>query len=57
MVPVVYQIDRTWALPLVVALIIFAALFVQAASGATYAMVPLVKQEITGQVAGNVGAY
>jgi MFS transporter, NNP family, nitrate/nitrite transporter len=51
------QIDRTWNLPLVVVLSMFAALFVQAASGATYAIVPLVKKEITGQVAGNVGAY
>ena len=54
---IVCRIDRTWDLLLVVALSMFAALFVQAASGATYAIVPLVKKEITGQVAGNVGAY
>ena len=28
-----------------------------AAEGATYAIVPLVKKRVTGQIAGNVGAY
>ncbi len=32
-------------------------LFVMAAEGATYAIVPLVKDRVTGQIAGNVGAY
>ena len=31
--------------------------FVQSGEGSTFAMVPLVKRRITGQVAGNVGAY
>ncbi len=31
--------------------------FVQAGEGSTFAIVPLVKRRITGQVAGNVGAY
>jgi NNP family nitrate/nitrite transporter-like MFS transporter len=31
--------------------------FVQAGEGSTYAIVPLIKRRITGQVAGNVGAY
>ncbi len=35
----------------------FAALFAQAGCGGTYSIVPLIKKEITGQVAGNVGAY
>jgi MFS transporter, NNP family, nitrate/nitrite transporter len=35
----------------------FSALFAQAGCGGTYAIVPLIKKEITGQVAGNVGAY
>ena len=52
-----YQIDKTWALPLAVAVTMFAALFAQAGCGGTYAIVPLIKKEITGQVAGNVGAY
>ena len=31
--------------------------FVQAGEGSTFAIVPLVKRRVTGQVAGNVGAY
>ncbi len=52
-----YQINSNWALPLAVAVTMFAALFAQAGCGGTYAIVPLVKKEITGQIAGNVGAY
>jgi NNP family nitrate/nitrite transporter-like MFS transporter len=46
-----------WWLPLAVALTMACSFFVQAAEGSTFAMVPLVKRRITGQVAGNVGAY
>jgi MFS transporter, NNP family, nitrate/nitrite transporter len=52
-----YAIDKTWALPLAVAATMFSALFAQAGCGGTYAIVPLIKKEITGQIAGNVGAY
>jgi MFS transporter, NNP family, nitrate/nitrite transporter len=52
-----HQIDKTWALPVAVAVTMFSALFAQAGCGGTYAIVPLIKKEITGQVAGNVGAY
>lgn len=31
--------------------------FVQAGEGSTYAIVPLIKRRVTGQIAGNVGAY
>ncbi len=41
----------------VVLMTMLASFFVMAAEGATYAIVPLVKPRITGQVAGNVGAY
>jgi MFS transporter, NNP family, nitrate/nitrite transporter len=34
-----------------------ASFFVQAGEGATFAMVPLVKKRVTGQIAGLVGAY
>lgn len=52
-----HLIDKTWALPVAVAMTMFSALFAQAGCGGTYAIVPLIKKEITGQVAGNVGAY
>lgn len=42
---------------LVVLVTMLASFFVMAAEGATFAIVPLVKHRITGQVAGNVGAY
>jgi NNP family nitrate/nitrite transporter-like MFS transporter len=51
------QINKGWAIPLAVAVTMLAALFAQAGCGATYGIVPLIKKEITGQVAGNVGAY
>ncbi|MBD0336408.1 MAG: NarK family nitrate/nitrite MFS transporter [Cyanobacteria bacterium Co-bin13] len=41
----------------VVLMTMLASFFVMAAEGATYAIVPLVKPRITGQIAGNVGAY
>ena len=50
-------IDATWTILAAVAVTIFSAYFVQAAAGATFSMVPLIKKEITGQIAGNVGAY
>lgn len=45
--------------PLFVVVIVtmIASFFVMAAEGATYAIVPLVKRRVTGQIAGNVGAY
>ncbi len=52
-----YAIDKTWALPLAILATMFSALFAQAGCGGTYAIVPSIKKEITGQIAGNVGAY
>jgi len=46
-----------WWLPLAVILTMACSFFVQAGEGSTFAIVPLVKRRITGQVAGNVGAY
>ncbi|MGC1219857.1 MAG: MFS transporter [Phormidesmis sp.] len=46
-----------WPLAIAVILVMVCSFFVQAAEGATFALVPLVKPRITGQVAGNVGAY
>ncbi len=51
------QVGSGWWIPAAVLLTMTCSFFVQAAEGATFAMVPLVKKRITGQVAGNVGAY
>lgn len=52
-----YGINSSWSLPMAIAVTIFAAYFAQAGCGATYGMVPLIRKNITGQIAGNVGAY
>lgn len=46
-----------WWLPAAVLLTMLCSFFVQAGEGSTFAMVPLIKRRVTGQVAGNVGAY
>ncbi|MEM1168347.1 MAG: MFS transporter [Cyanobacteria bacterium P01_H01_bin.35] len=46
-----------WWLPAAVLLTMCCSFFVQAAEGSTFAIVPLVKRRVTGQIAGNVGAY
>ncbi len=51
------QVNGGWILPLAVLLTMACSFFVQAGEGSTFAMVPLIKRRITGQVAGNVGAY
>jgi NNP family nitrate/nitrite transporter-like MFS transporter len=45
------------ALPLGVLMTTIAAFFVMASQGATIAIVPLIKQRVTGQIGGYVGAY
>ncbi len=50
-------VQGTWWLPLAIVLTMTASFFVQAGEGSTFAMVPLVKRRVTGQIAGNVGAY
>ena len=51
------QVSGAWPLGIAVLLTMACSFFVQASEGATFAMVPLVKPRITGQIAGNVGAY
>ncbi len=51
------QIDATWSIAAAVGVMIIASLFVNAGNGAVYAVVPLVKRRLTGQVAGTTGAY
>lgn len=52
-----FNINKSWALPLAIAVTMLAAYFAQAGCGATYSIVPLIKKQITGQISGNVGAY
>nr|WP_315862051.1 MFS transporter [Picosynechococcus sp. OG1] len=51
------SVAGTWPLAIAVLLTMACSFFVQAAEGSTFAIVPLVKRRITGQIAGNVGAY
>ncbi len=51
------RVNGGWWLPLAVILTMCCSFFVQAGEGSTFAIVPLIKRRITGQVAGNVGAY
>lgn len=51
------QVDKDWAVPLVVVLTLVCGLFAKGGSGAVFAMVPLISRRMTGQVAGMAGAY
>ena len=51
------HIDSRWPLALAVAATMMCSFFVQAAEGAVFAMVPLIKRRLTGQIAGLTGAY
>jgi MFS transporter, NNP family, nitrate/nitrite transporter len=51
------NIDKTWAVGSAIAVVMVSAYFAQAGCGATFGMVPLIKKSVTGQIAGNVGAY
>lgn len=50
-------VNKNWWLPLAIIMTMVCSLFVQAGEGSTFAMVPLIKHQVTGQIAGNVGAY
>lgn len=54
---VLSQIDSTWWIPVAVMATMACSFFVQAGEGAVFAMVPLVKRRMTGQIAGMAGAY
>ncbi|NEP07917.1 MAG: MFS transporter, partial [Okeania sp. SIO4D6] len=51
------RVTGGWWLPAAVLLTMMCSFFVQAAEGSTFAIVPLIKRRVTGQIAGNVGAY
>jgi len=51
------NVDAAWPVWLAVIATMACSFFVQAGEGAVFAMVPLVKRRLTGQVAGMAGAY
>lgn len=46
-----------WPLLMAVVITILTSMFVQGAEGATFAIIPMIKKRVTGQVAGMAGAY
>lgn len=51
------QVDSAWPLWLAVVAAMACSFFVQAGEGAVFAVVPLIKRRLTGQIAGMTGAY
>lgn len=54
---VLAQVDSAWWIPAAVLATMCCSFFVQAGEGAVFAMVPLVKRRMTGQIAGMTGAF
>lgn len=51
------QINSDWPLALAFGAVILCSLFVQAGCGSVFAVVPLIKRRMTGQISGMAGAY
>lgn len=51
------QITGEWPIALAVIVMMICSIFLGSAAGAVFALVPLVKRRLTGQIAGIVGAY
>ncbi len=51
------QITAEWPIALAVATMMIASFFLGSAAGCVFAVVPLIKRRLTGQIAGMVGAY
>lgn len=51
------RIDASWPILLAVAVTVFSSLFVNSGNGAVFAIIPLIKRRLTGQIAGMAGAY
>lgn len=49
--------DGAWWLAVAVVITVLCSMFVQGAEGATFAVIPMIKKEMTGQIAGMAGAY
>ncbi len=54
---VLSQINGSWPIFLAVAAVMCCSFFVQAGEGAVFAIVPLIKRRMTGQIAGMAGAF
>ncbi len=54
---IIPMFDGIWWLATAVIITVFCSIFVQGAEGATFAIIPMVKKEMTGQIAGMSGAY
>ncbi len=50
-------IKSSWPLTLAVVLTVLCSFFVQGAEGATFAIIPMVKRRLTGQISGMAGSY
>jgi MFS transporter, NNP family, nitrate/nitrite transporter len=51
------KVSAAWGVALAVAVTLATSVFVQAACGAVYSIVPLIQRRMTGQIAGMAGAY
>ena len=51
------EIDPGWPVSRALGLAVLCSVFIQAGNGACFAMVPLVRRDLTGQLAGLAGAY
>lgn len=51
------MIDASWPLWLALVITVTTSFFVQAGCGGVYAVIPLIKRRMTGQIAGMAGAY
>ena len=54
---VMSMVDSSWPLWLAVVAAMACSFFVQSGEGAVFAVVPLIKRRLTGQIAGMTGAY
>ncbi len=54
---IVPMFDGMWWLVMAVIITILCSMFVQGAEGATFAVIPMIKKKMTGQIAGMAGAY
>lgn len=50
-------INSEWPLMLAITMTVVTSIFIQGAEGATFAVIPLIKKRITGQISGMAGAY